>query len=485
MRKPKPLSHSTRKILILLVPALIVAQIAAFFFLHFSNRRIALETVDAALEAGSQTFAYTTATRREYRQLTSQLVAKDYGLLGTIATGNRVTTESALVSQLARTGAEMILLTDLEHQVLARAASTPLLNERDDELDRKLAQVAAQVRESSGNLMPLPTGESPTPLYAWVKIVVRAPMPVANMYLAFRVSDAAIAQFTRMTQMRMAFVSREGDGGARIVHTSTLPAGILASDIGQDEISKDSSTVTTSTGEQYRVKLLPMGGIAGHTVEALVAKPFAPVFSPFLKLEGLFAASIIVSSVISILAANLITSRVVNPLEDVAQKDALTGLANRRLFESNLKNAEQNQKALGTGFAVMLMDLNKFKHVNDTYGHESGDLVLKAVAQRVRKLMRAPDTLARLGGDEFAVLLHTNDPQRVTALAQAIVEVVGQPIQLTSGEMVQVGTSIGIAFAPRHSTLGAEVMHGADLAMYVAKKQGSGFAFAEPPPAAA
>ena len=73
----------------------------------------------------------------------------------------------------------------------------------------------------------------------------------------------------------------------------------------------------------------------------------------------------------------------------------------------------------------------------------------------------------------------------MTALAQAIVEVVGQPIQLTSGEMVQVGTSIGIAFAPRHSTLGAEVMHGADLAMYVAKKQGSGFAFAEPPPAAA
>ena len=486
MRSAKPISQSTRKILKLLVPVLIVAQVVAFFFLHFSNRRIALESVDAALEAGSRTFAYTTATRREYRQLTSQLVAKDFGLVGTIANGNRATIESALMSQLARTGAEMIVLTDLQDRVIARASSTPSLNETDADFDRRLEEVLSDVKRPSGNLLPIPTGEARTPLFALIKIEVRAPMPVAQMYLAFRINDAAIAEFTRMTQMWMAFVSHgEGAHPKLSVHTSTLPPDLGVADIPHDELKASGSTVTSSTGDQYRVKLLPMGGIAGYTVEAVVAKPFAPVFSPFLKLEGLFATSILLSSLISILAANLITRRVVKPLEDVAQKDALTGLANCRLFESNLKNAQQNQAALGSGFSVMMMDLNKFKQVNDTYGHEAGDVVLKAVAQRVRKLMRTPDTLARLGGDEFAVLVHTPDAQRLITLSQAIVDAVAQPIQLASGTWVEVGTSIGIASAPQHGATGDYVVHAADLAMYEAKKQGGGYAFAEAPEAPA
>lgn len=480
MRSSKPISQSTRKILLLLVPVLIVAQVVAFFFLHLSNRRIALESVDAALQAGSRTFAYTTATRREYRQLTSQLVAKDFGLLATIATGNRVTIESALMSQLARTGAEMIVLTDLQNQVIARAASTPALNQADVDFDRRLQEAVSHVKGASGNLLPIATGEQRMPLFGLIRIEVRAPMPVAWMYLAFRVSDAAIAEFTRMTQMWMAFVSHGQEAHPRLsVHASTLPADLHLADIPHDELSETGSTVTSSTGEQYRIRLLPMGGIAGYTVEAVVAKPFAPVISPFLKLEGLFATSIVLSSLISIVAANLITRRVVRPLEDVAQKDALTGLANRRLFEANLGNAQQNQAALGSGFSVMLMDLNKFKQVNDTYGHEAGDAVLVAVGQRVRKLMRTPDTLARLGGDEFAVLVHTHDPQRLATLAQAIVEAVAQPIRLPSGTCVEVGTSIGIASAPHHGAAGADVVHSADLAMYAAKKQGGGYAFAE------
>jgi diguanylate cyclase (GGDEF)-like protein len=168
----------------------------------------------------------------------------------------------------------------------------------------------------------------------------------------------------------------------------------------------------------------------------------------------------------------------------VAQRDALTGLANRRLFEVNIGNAEQNQKALNSGFTVMLMDLNKFKYVNDTFGHEAGDVVLKVVGQRLKKLMRPSDTLARLGGDEFAVLMRTTDLQPVTDLATAIVHAVQQPIAIQNGQTVQVGTSIGIAFSPQHSTIGSEVMHHADLTMYAAKKQGGGFLIAESPTSA-
>ncbi len=477
---PAPASRSSKKILLLLVPALIAAQIAAFVFLHLANRRIALQSVDAALQAGADVFSYSRGIRREYRVLTSQLVAKDYGLLDAIGNGNRTTIESALMNQLERTGAELIVLTDNEQQLLARASSIGFFQERDPKTDADLARLVAQISDKSGNLMPLPAAEERLPLYAWVKTVVRAPVPIANMYLAYRISDEATAQFSKMTQLSMAYVSRERNpaGAPWVVHASTLPPDLLAGKSIENEVSADNSTITTPSGAAYRVKRMHMGGIAGHEVDVVVAKAFAPVLSPFIKLEGLFAVSIVLSAAVSIAAAYQIMRSVVNPLEGVAQEDALTGLSNRRFFEASLRHAHQNLRSRGAGFTVMLMDLNKFKQVNDTYGHEAGDTVLIAVAQRIRKLMRSTDTLARLGGDEFAVIMRTDDRARVTGVAQAIVHVVAEPIQLATGEWVEVGTSIGIAPASASAASGAEVVHAADLAMYAAKKGGGGFSFA-------
>ncbi len=479
MRRLTYFQRSSHKILFLLVPALIAAQIAAFVFLHLVNRRIALNSVDAALQAGADTYAFTRNTRREYRVLTSQLVAKDYGLLDAIGNGSRTTIESALVSQLARTGADLIVLTDTEQRLMARASNSAFFKERDAQTDKELTELVSHVNEKQGNLMPLPDGGARIPLYGWVKTVVRAPRPIANMYLAFRITDESTAQFTDMTQLPMAYVSRTSPQSPWTIHASTLPQDLFTGRTIHEEISADNSTITSPSGESYRVKMMPMGGIAGHMVQVVAAKPFAPVLSPFLKLEGLFAISIVLSSAVSIIAAHQITRRVVNPLEGVAQQDALTGLANRRLFQARLRHAEESLGLTGGGFTVMLMDLNKFKQVNDTYGHEAGDVVLTAVAQRMRKLMRATDTLARLGGDEFAVLIRTDDTARVTAVAQSIIEVVAQPIQLNSGDWVEVGTSIGIAQAPAYSASGNEVLHAADLTMYAAKKGGGGYAFAE------
>lgn len=485
MKKPSAPSTSTQKLLMFLVPALVVVQIAAFIFLHFANRQIALDSVDAALEAGAQTFTYTAATRREYRRLTSELVTKDYGLVNTIANESRETVESALHNQLGRTGAELIVLTDLQGRLIARATTLPLMALPDPDLDQELASLVSHVAEQERNMRPLSVGEDKPALHNWVKVVIRAPVPVAQLYLAYRISDTSVQQYTKMTQLQMAFVSERSDAeSAPVVHASTLPAAAMTQEVAQYKTLGESFSVTTDEG-QYRLKVLELGGLPGYRVHAVVAKPFAPVFSPFIKLELLFAASIVFSSVVSILAAKMITSRVVTPLEKVAQRDALTGLANRRLFEINIANAEQNLKALNDGFTLMLLDLNKFKQVNDTFGHEAGDTVLQTFAARVKKLMRASDTLARLGGDEFAVLMRTTDKDKATALAAAIVEAVRQPLQLPNGEWVEVGTSIGIAFSPAHSSLGSEVMHHADIAMYAAKKRGGGFLIAELPAAPA
>lgn len=486
MKRQSAPSTSTQRLLMFLVPALVVVQIAAFVFLHFANRQIALDSVDAALEAGSQTFAYNATTRREYRRLTSELITKDYGLVNTIANENRETVESALFNQLARTGAELIVLTDLQDKLVARATVLPLMSQADADLDHELEALVAHVQEKGPNMRPLSVGEDKPALHNWVKVVVRAPTPVANIYLAFRITTAGVEQFTKMTQLQMAFISeRSDDQHDHVIHATTLPLTALSQDVSLYETTGENFSVTSADDVQYRMRVLDLGGVQGYRVHAVVAKPFAPVFSPFIKLEILFAASIVFSSSVSILAAKLITNRVVTPLDRLAQRDPLTGLANRRLFEFNIGNAEQNQKALNNGFAVMLLDLNKFKYVNDTYGHEAGDVVLKQVAGRLKKLMGPSDTVARLGGDEFAVLMRTTDLNKVTGMAAAIVETVKQPIALQTGDIVDVGTSIGIAFSPQHSTIGSEVMHHADLSMYAAKKQGGGFRIADSPVPAA
>jgi len=474
---------STRKLLMLLVPALIIVQVVAFVFLHFANRNIALESVDSALEGGAQTFLYTAATRKDNRQQTSLLVTKDYGLQHTISNGNRATIESALASQLARTGAELIVLTDLNHKLVARASATQLLNERDEDLDAALEALATEISETGRSVGPLAAGEHTPVLYNWVKSTISAPTPFMNIFLGYRINTTAVEQFTKMTQLKMAFLSQESEGDF-VIHTSTLPGIVLNKSIQEHTNSSENFSAEGTDGAQYRAKVINLGGLRGSNVIAVVAKPFAPVFSPFLRLEGLFAASILFSSFISILAANHITNRVVIPLEDVAHRDALTHLANRRLFEINLQNAEQNQQVLNTGYAILLMDLDKFKAINDNYGHEAGDAVLKEVALRTRKHVRSSDTLARLGGDEFAILMRSQDLQRVQEAATAIVTDIRQPIQVRPDQWVSVGASIGIARSPENSTLSAQVLHCADLAMYAAKQQACGFQVYEDPPVA-
>ena len=163
-------------------------------------------------------------------------------------------------------------------------------------------------------------------------------------------------------------------------------------------------------------------------------------------------------------------------LEHQALHDGLTGLANRTLFSEHVVQALAAAARTVEPCAVLVMDLNAFKRVNDTLGHEHGDALLRQLAGRLRGALRESDTVARLGGDEFAIL-----PGGVTDLATAsevawkIEQVCGAPFQLED-EVVQVSASIGIALFPQHGTTSAELLHSADIAMYVAKRAGGGYA---------
>ena len=151
-----------------------------------------------------------------------------------------------------------------------------------------------------------------------------------------------------------------------------------------------------------------------------------------------------------------------------ALHDSLTGLPNRALFAEKI--AGLADRASGRqGAAVMLMDLDRFKEVNDTLGHHNGDLLLQEVATRLVASLRPCDTVARLGGDEFAILLpRAGSTEQVVKAASRIVEALKQPFQL-EGLRVDIGASIGVASYPEHGHEAAALLQRADVAMYQAK----------------
>lgn len=165
----------------------------------------------------------------------------------------------------------------------------------------------------------------------------------------------------------------------------------------------------------------------------------------------------------------------------LAFHDALTGLPNRFLLEDRLRHGIEMARRDREQLGLMFLDLDQFKSVNDSLGHQVGDMLLMEVSQRVKSLVRQSDTVARLGGDEFVVLVRGLQNGRVCAmLARKIIEAISEPIQVLS-HRINIGTSIGVAVFPDDGTDGTTLMKNADVAMYAAKAAGRGvYRFFEP-----
>jgi len=164
----------------------------------------------------------------------------------------------------------------------------------------------------------------------------------------------------------------------------------------------------------------------------------------------------------------------------LARHDPLTALPNRRLFGERLSVVRQSLSRDVVDFAVLCIDLDHFKEVNDTYGHEAGDELIYEVGERLRQACRQDEMVARLGGDEFAVLVSNVGAVGVSALAERLVERLSGDVGLSRGQ-AQLACSIGVAFVSDISTDETEILRQADMALYRAKAQGRGrYCFFEP-----
>jgi diguanylate cyclase (GGDEF)-like protein len=228
----------------------------------------------------------------------------------------------------------------------------------------------------------------------------------------------------------------------------------------------------TNESDSY-LPVIALTAQPGHKLRALQAGAKDFISKPFDLVE-------VKTRIHNMLEVRLLYTKVENynkVLEQMALHDSMTGLPNRDLFGDRLVHAIALAKRHGWTLAVMFLDLDSFKLINDTHGHAAGDWVLKEVAKRLLQHSRDEDTVCRIGGDEFLYLLmNPQGNENIERIASALLKTIGQPIDMGDLQPV-IKASIGIAVYPDNGTTGEQLIRNADAAMYRAKKSMIGCAF--------
>jgi len=240
--------------------------------------------------------------------------------------------------------------------------------------------------------------------------------------------------------------------------------------IGRPGVSLCAELAAWESWEREHRPMLAPGGDARH-FELRMRRMDG---SSFMARVGASSVRVIEGEVSVVWVVRDVTTELlrVEQLEYLATHDDLTGLPNRLLFQDRLGRARQHGRRYGSNFALLLMDLDGFKEVNDTYGHELGDRLLSALGTRLRAGLRAADTVSRLGGDEFAVLLPAPIPaSRALEVAAKLLGAVERPFTV-GGQELNISASIGVALFPEHDGERHDLLARADQAMYAAKRAG-------------
>jgi diguanylate cyclase (GGDEF)-like protein len=249
---------------------------------------------------------------------------------------------------------------------------------------------------------------------------------------------------------------------------------------GMYDLSADDAKPGT-TLRQIIERRIAKGVFAGGNPENYIRERLAPVTAASKEIQEMSDGRAIVISRQPMQDGGWVTThediterqRAEARIAHLAKHDALTDLANRVMFLERMEYALAWMRRRGQGFAVLVLDLDQFKAVNDSFGHPVGDAVLEAVGERLRACTRETDTVARFGGDEFAILqtLETDQKEGTVVLAKRLLAALSMPYEI-DGQQVVIGTSIGIAIAPDHGADADQLLMNADLALYKSKTDG-------------
>ncbi|HVN35899.1 MAG TPA: EAL domain-containing protein [Casimicrobiaceae bacterium] len=503
------------RIFALFLLLVVVVQIGGFVLINSAGVAAARKSGSAEIDAGARVFDRFLNQDTERLIQGARLLTGDYAFREAVATGDRATLASALANHGRRIDAALMMLIGLDKQVIADTLDNapgerfafPELLDRDESPQQAPAMVLVHGQ-----------------LYQLVVVPVLAPLPVAWLAVGFAVDDALAQDLHRLTRLQVSFLTRQGDERWR-VQSSTLPASErsrLVDEIAARRFAANDPDGNAAYSDDSITRVLDLSLRPGASVVAVLQEPLSVALEPFWQLQRRLTLISVLGVVVSIVASIAIARGIGRPvrdlagvarriasgdytpvplearndeigdlanaframqdgivtresrISDLAYRDPLTGLPNRALFVDRLDQQLALAARNGTPVAVLLMDLDNFKYVNDTLGHPIGDLLLLEVAARLKAVVRrAGDTVARLGGDEFAIVLPGDGVSDTQCVGEAILRVLEAPMTL-EGHVVDVGASIGIAAYPVHGNESSKLMRHADVAMYEAKRSNRG-----------
>jgi diguanylate cyclase (GGDEF)-like protein len=444
------------------------------------------------------------------------LLAADYGLREAIGSGDEETIHSALDNHGARIDAGLTALLDTRLVVRTVAhAEDPSLRAATTVLGTLAPQLAKE-----GSAMAM-VGARP---YQFVMVPVRAPLVIGWVAMGFELSRGPIDDLHAVSGLHGVLVAWANGAPGHVLQTS-LAAPLAAEALTRAQTSDAALAEATLGNAPYLMRSVAVSSNAQGRVQLLLAGSIDDAVSPYRALQWTLALLTVLGVALFGLGSAWTAGHVTRPLRALVQAsmrlgrgeygapiahtaergevgdlarafdhmrlniatqqqeirqlaywDRLTGLPNRVQFRDTVLAAVQDEAC--ACLAVIMLDLDRFKHVNDVLGYASGDRLLQGVAERLRSVVREGDTIARLSGDEFALLLPRADAALAQDVAARITAAFEQPLQLDD-HTVDLSAGLGIALWPAHGPDGDTLLSRAEVAMYAAKRRTAGAQFYE------
>jgi diguanylate cyclase (GGDEF)-like protein len=510
------------RIIVFFVALLAMVQAAAFIAVNAANSNNARAKIESELDTGQRIFQRMLDQNAERLAQAAQVLAADFGFREAVATHDMGTLESALQNSGARIGADAMLYVGLDGRVTAdtlgkgnRAFEIPDLIER-----ARASGNAAAIHKLDGRI------------YQLLAVPVRAPLPIGWVVLGFAIDDELARDLQQLATLDVTFLADDVAAGAksqwRALASTLNPRQQSELDSALPAWPEAREVTRLALGdEDHQIRVVALSASNDLRIVAVLQRSFATALASYDALRNTLFILAVASLLVSVLGCLAIALNITRPLGELvkaalrirqgdyssgvtvqrgdeigtladsldhmrngiaereaqilrlAYQDQLTGLPNRSKFGERLSQEIAAAGAAELPLSILVMDLDRFKYVNDTLGHGVGDHVLREVARRIATLVRDTDCVARLGGDEFGLLLPKARVSLAKKTALRIIEALEEPI-LYEGQPLDVGTSIGIAQYPTHGGDAETLVSNADVAMYVAKRSKSGHAVYDP-----
>ena len=524
-KKLKSLFSFRARVLVMFCGILLVSQ--SVFFTLYDQRNIenAHKVVFSNLNTTVRVFERLLNDRFERLTEIVTLLASDFGFRSAIAMAEQETIYSMMENHSQRVGADMMLTFDTEGELISTYPVIPA--SAVIRAFQPIFKVDGFEEKVGERLFAMVTLEGKP--FQLVIVPIRAPELISYAAVGFTLTNDFAGDIKNITDTEVSFVSQsfsEDKGKTAPEETQLLISTNIAS--GQAREFTDQLKFNRSTEgffsiwlneDEYVTHMVPVFELGSQKFFAVMQKSWEDVLRPYTRHRPFMITIAVIFLGVSVLIGVLLSRQVTRPvlslvdavkrvekgnydymlkierndeigmltvgfnrmLEGLAERDrmkylalhdGLTGLPNRRLFNEAVEEAIRRQNENGISSAVLLIDLDGFKPVNDTYGHAAGDAVLKNVGSRLSlSSLREEDLAARLGGDEFAVLYNgINDPEVVKRKAEKILKSLNEPMHI-EGHDVRIGASIGISMT--HKEISAsEWLEKADSSCYVSKNAG-------------